>query len=185
MDTSLQLSAFVAQMQRTFDYMLGKGPAEKFFSMNPAGLWQALYISWICAALLGFFPGAIPDWQAYILFILTSITSSLLYALLVLRVLVRMGHGAVFLPFMVPYVWMNIIQVVIFALIFVTATATGILAIQLLYVPLAIWLLYWLIKVAKDQTKLGTFAAVGFLAGRVLVDVVLGWAAGSGFALPG
>lgn len=185
MDTSLQLSAIMAQMRRTFDYMLGKGPAETYFSMTSAGLWQALYISWICAAILGVFPGAIPDWQAYLLFILTSITSSLLYALLVFRVLERMERGAVFLPFMVPYIWMNIIQVVIFAIIFLFATATGLLAIQLLYIPLAIWLLYWLIKVAKDQTKLGTLAAVGFLAGRVLVDIVLGWAAGSGFSMPG
>ena len=185
MDTSISLSAVGAQMRRTLDYMLKKDSADNLFANTNDGLWQALYINWIWAALLGLFPGAIPNWQGYGLFVLTSITSSLLYALLVYRIMQRMDLESVFLRFMVPYLWLNIMQVAAFAVVFLGAQATGIFAFQLLYIPLAIWLLYWLIKVAKDQTGLGTLAAVGFLAGRVLVDIFIGWAAGSGFAMPG
>lgn len=185
MNTALSFSAVNDQLRRTFDYMLGKGPADKFFAHSNAGLWQALYVNWICAAALGLFPGAIQGPEAYALFVLTSVSSSLLYALLVYRVLQRMDLESVFLPFMVPYYWLNIMQIVVFAVVFLSAQATGIFAIQLIYIPLAIWLLYWLVRVARDQTGLGTLAAIGFLAGRVIVDIALGWAAGSGFALPG
>lgn len=184
MDTNLSLSAVSSQLRRTMDYMLGKQSADKQFANTSDGLWQALYVNWICAALLGFIPGAIQGLQAYVLFILTSIISSVLYAILVYQVLQRVDKGSVFLSFMVPYYWLNIMQVVIFAVVYLGAQATGIFAIQLAYIPLAIWLLYWIIKVARDQTGLGGLAAVGFLAGRVLVDIALGWAAGSGFAMP-
>lgn len=171
--------AVFAQMRRTLTMMMGRGKPNDLFLMNSDGLWQALWVNWICAALIGMAPGALLDLPGYILFILTSVVASLLYALLVFRILERIEKPDVFLPFMVPYLWLNIMQVALFGLVLIITQATGLMTLQYLYLPLAIWMLYWLIKVARDQTGLGLLFAVGFLAGRVLVDIVLGWAASS------
>ncbi len=199
--------AILAQLRRTLAMMLGRGTADTLFSTNSAGLWQALIVNWILVAFLELFkfqelfpelkemfpeayPGMTHNWSSYGLSVLLSIVSSLLYVMLVLNILQRLGREAAFLRFMVPYLWLHIMNGVVSAGVLVGAWAAGVsflYIIQIFYLPLVVWFvfwLYWLARVAKNEIGLGILAGIGFLFLQLLVHVMLILLSGLGSSPP-
>lgn len=182
--------AIFAQLRRTLDLALRKGTVDTLFLTNSAGLWQALIVNWglgACLGLLGFlqlFPEALSgmthDWARYGLSILLSIVSNVTYVLLVFSILQRLGREAVLLRFVVPYLWLNTLQGAIFGGMLIGASIMGTPVVLILYLPLAFWLIYWQVRVARDVIGLGTLAGVGFWALQALVNLLLFFAGGFG-----
>ena len=72
---------------------------------------------------------------------------------------------------------------IFFAGITILSTTTGISAFSIFSIPALIWVLYWLIRIARQQLDVNSFVAFGFLAGKFFIETILGVTAGMSFSL--
>ena len=161
-----------------FDLVVGRVRADDVFDYSAYGFWQAVLANWILGLVLAAIPLFALGVDFVVLFVIISLVSILLYCLLVWHALVWMGRADRFLRFLVPYLWVGALQVVLFGLITVAMQMTGVGLLQILILPVAVWILIWLFRLARDQIGLTAFAAVCFVVGRFAVEVVVGLLAG-------
>ena len=84
---------------------------------------------------------------------------------------------------MVPYLWLSTMQMIFFAVITLFSVVTGVSAFSIFSIPALIWVLYWLIRIARQQLNVSRFVAFGFLAGKFLIETILGITAGISFSI--
>ena len=89
-----------------------------------------------------------------------------------------MGKVDRFTRFLVPYLWVGSLQVVLFGLITIAMQMTGIGMLQIVILPVAIWILIWLFRLARDQLGVSSFVAICFVIGRFAVELAIGLLAG-------
>ena len=151
----------VKYLQATLKMMLGKQSPEASFDISENGLWQAIFVSWIISGLV----------------------SLLLFVILVYYFLLRISKSNLYLKFMVPYLWLSTMQMIFFAVITLFSVVTGVSAFSIFTIPALIWVLYWLIRIARQQLNVSRFVAFGFLAGKFLIETILGITAGISFSI--
>ena len=176
-------SAFFQYLQATMQMMLGKKSPEDAYNISEEGIWQAIFASWIISSIVSIIPMQAIGWNFYPLFLATSLVSLLSFVILVYYFLLRIGKATLFLKFMLPYLWLSNIQMVFFAGITLVSSLTGIVEVSLLSIPALIWIVYWLIRIARQQLDVSRFVAFGFLVGKFVIDTILGVTAGMSFAL--
>ena len=108
------------------------------------------------------------------LYSVSSLVSLLLYALIVWHMLVWWKREDKYLCFMVPFFWLYALQIVLFGLVTVIMFMTNIVLLQLVILPVAIWVLVCQFRIARNQLDLGFGAAIGLVLGRFGVDMVVG-----------
>ena len=148
----------------------------RFLKFN--SFWQAVFGNWILGIVLAVFPLFALGVKFIVLFVIISLVSILLYALMVWHALVWMGKADRFTRFLVPYLWVGSLQVVLFGLITIAMQMTGIGMLQIVILPVAVWILIWLFRLARDQIGVSTFAAICFVVGRFAVELAIGLLAG-------
>ena len=173
----------VKYLQATLKMMLGKQSPEASFDISENGLWQAIFVSWIISGLVSIIPMQTIGWNFYPLFLSTALVSLLLFVILVYYFLLRISKSNLYLKFMVPYLWLSTMQMIFFAVITLFSVVTGVSAFSIFSIPALIWVLYWLIRIARQQLKVSRFVAFGFLAGKFLIETILGITAGISFSI--
>lgn len=168
----------VQSLMSAFDVVAGRVKADDVFDYSAHGFWQAVMTNWILGLVLAALPLFALGGQLFILFIIISLVSILLYCLLVWHALVWMGRADRFTRFLVPYLWVGALQVVLFGLVSLVMQMTGLALLQILILPIAIWILIWLFRLARDQIGTTAFGAVCFVVGRFAVEVMIGLLAG-------
>lgn len=176
-------SAFFQYLQATMQMMLGKKSPEDAYNISEEGIWQAIFASWIISSIVSIIPMQAIGWNFYPLFLATSLVSLLSFVILVYYFLLRIGKAKLFLKFMLPYLWLSTIQMIFFAGITLVSSLTGIVEFSLLSIPALIWIVYWLIRIARQQLDVSRFVAFGFLVGKFVIDTILGVTAGMSFVL--
>ena len=176
-------SAFIKYLQATLQMMLGKRSPEDAYDISEEGMWQAIFASWIISSIVSIIPMQAIGWNFYPLFLVTSLVSLLSFVILVYYFLVRIGKASLYLKFMLPYLWLSTIQMIFFAGITLISSTTGTVEFSLLSIPALIWIVYWLIKIARQQLEVSRFVAFGFLVGKFVIETILGVTAGMSFAL--
>ncbi len=173
----------VKYLQVTLKMMLGKQSPEASFDISENGLWQAIFVSWIISGLVSIIPMQTIGWNFYPLFLSTALVSLLLFVILVYYFLLRISKSNLYLKFMVPYLWLSTMQMIFFAVITLFSVVTGVSAFSIFSIPALIWVLYWLIRIARQQLNVSRFVAFGFLAGKFLIETILGITAGISFSI--
>ena len=173
----------VKYLQATLKMMLGKQSPEASFDISENGLWQAIFVSWIISGLVSIIPMQTIGWNFYPLFLSTALVSLLLFVILVYYFLLRISKSNLYLKFMVPYLWLSTMQMIFFAVITLFSVVTGVGAFSIFSIPALIWVLYWLIRIARQQLNVSRFVAFGFLAGKFLIETILGITAGISFSI--
>ncbi len=173
----------VKYLQATFKMMLGKQSPEDSFDISENGLWQAIFVSWIISGIVSIIPMQTIGWNFFPLFLLTALVSLLLFVILVYYFLLRISKSNLYLKFMVPYLWLSTMQMIFFAVITLFSVVTGVGAFSIFSIPALIWVLYWLIRIARQQLNVSRFVAFGFLAGKFLIETILGITAGISFSI--
>lgn len=173
----------VKYLQATLKMMLGKQSPEASFDISENGLWQAIFVSWIISGLVSIIPMQTIGWNFFPLFLSTALVSLLLFVILVYYFLLRMSKSNLYLKFMVPYLWLSTMQMILFAAITLFSVVTGVGAFSIFSIPALIWVLYWLIRIARQQLNVSRFVAFGFLAGKFLIETILGITAGISFSI--
>ena len=176
-------SAFFQYLQATMQMMLGRKSPEDAYNISEEGIWQAIFASWIISSIVSIIPMQAIGWNFYPLFLATSLVSLLSFVILVYYFLLRIGKAALFLKFMLPYLWLSTIQMIFFAGITLVSSLTGIVEFSILSIPALIWIVYWLIRIARQQLDVSRFVAFGFLVGKFVIDTILGVTAGMSFVL--
>ncbi|MDA9190587.1 hypothetical protein N9P07_04025 [Alphaproteobacteria bacterium] len=176
-------STFLKYLHATLQMMLGKQSAENSFDISEDGLWQAIFASWIISSIVSIIPIQAIGWNFFPIFLVTSLVSLLSFVLLSYYFLERLKKGALFLKFMVPYLWLSSMQMIFFVSITIASTVTGILQFSLLSIPAIIWIVYWLIRISVQQLGVSRLIAFGFLAGKFIIETILGVTAGMSFSL--
>ena len=176
-------STFIKYLQATMQMMLGKRSPEDAYDISEEGMWQAIFASWIISSIVSIIPMQAIGWNFYPLFLVTSLVSLLSFVILVYYFLVRIGKASLYLKFMLPYLWLSTIQMIFFAGITLISSTTGIVEFSLLSIPALIWIVYWLIRIARQQLEVRRFVAFGFLVGKFVIETILGVTAGMSFAL--
>ena len=173
----------VKYLQATLKMMLGKQSPEASFDISENGLWQAIFVSWIISGLVSIIPMQTIGWNFYPLYLSTALVSLLLFVILVYYFLLRISKSNLYLKFMVPYLWLSTMQMIFFAVITLFSVVTGVGAFSIFSIPALIWVLYWLIRIARQQLNVSRFVAFGFLAGKFLIETILGITAGISFSI--
>ena len=173
----------VKYLQATLKMMLGKQSPEASFDISENGLWQAIFVSWIISGLVSIIPMQTIGWNFFPLFLSTALVSLLLFVILVYYFLLRISKSNLYLKFMVPYLWLSTMQMIFFAVITLFSIVTGVGAFSIFSIPALIWVLYWLIRIARQQLNVSSFVAFGFLAGKFLIETILGITAGISFSI--
>ena len=173
----------VKYLQATLKMMLGKQSPEASFDISENGLWKAIFVSWIISGLVSIIPMQTIGWNFYPLFLSTALVSLLLFVILVYYFLLRISKSNLYLKFMVPYLWLSTMQMIFFAIITLFSVVTGVSAFSIFSIPALIWVLYWLIRIARQQLNVSRFVAFGFLAGKFLIETILGITAGISFSI--
>ena len=173
----------VKYLQATLKMMLGKQSPEASFDISENGLWQAIFVSWIISGIVSIIPMQTIGWNFFPLFLSTALVSLLLFVILVYYFLLRISKSNLYLKFMVPYLWLSTMQMIFFAVITLFSVVTGVSAFSIFSIPALIWVLYWLIRIARQQLKVSRFVAFGFLAGKFLIETILGITAGISFSI--
>ena len=173
----------VKYLQATFKMMLGKQSPEASFDISENGLWQAIFVSWIISGIVSIIPMQTIGWNFFPLFLSTALVSLLLFVILVYYFLLRISKSNLYLKFMVPYLWLSTMQMIFFAVITLFSVVTGVGAFSIFSIPALIWVLYWLIRIARQQLNVSRFVAFGFLAGKFLIETILGITAGISFSI--
>ena len=176
-------SAFFQYLQATMQMMLGKKSPEDAYNISEEGIWQAIFASWIISSIVSIIPMQTIGWNFYPLFLATSLVSLLSFVILVYYFLLRIGKATLFLKFMLPYLWLSTIQMIFIAGITLVSSLSGIVEFSLLSIPALIWIVYWLIRIARQQLDVSRFVAFGFLVGKFVIDTILGVTAGMSFVL--
>ena len=161
-----------------FDVVAGRVRPDEVFDFSSYGFWQAVFGNWILGLALAIFPLFALGVKFIVLFVTISLVSILLYALMVWHALVWMGKADRFTLFLVPYLWVASLQVVLFGLITIAMQMTGIGMLQIVILPVAVWILIWLFRLARDQIGVSTFVAICFVVGRFAVELAIGLLAG-------
>ena len=173
----------VKYLQATLKMMLGKQSPEASFDISENGLWQAIFVSWIISGLVSIIPMQTIGWNFFPLFLSTALVSLLLFVILVYYFLLRISKSNLYLKFMVPYLWLSTMQMIFFAVITLFSVVTGVSAFSIFSIPALIWVLYWLIRIARQQLNVSRLVAFGFLAGKFLIETILGITAGISFSI--
>ena len=173
----------VKYLQATFKMMLGKQSPEASFDISENGLWQAIFVSWIISGLVSIIPMQTIGWNFFPLFLSTALVSLLIFVILVYYFLLRISKSNLYLKFMVPYLWLSTMQMIFFAVITLFSVVTGVSAFSIFSIPALIWVLYWLIRIARQQLNVSRLVAFGFLAGKFLIETILGITAGISFSI--
>ena len=173
----------VKYLQATLKMMLGKQSPEASFDISENGLWQAIFVSWIISGIVSIIPMQTIGWNFFPLFLSTALVSLLLFVILVYYFLLRISKSNLYLKFMVPYLWLSTMQMIFFAVITLFSVVTGVGAFSIFSIPALIWVLYWLIRIARQQLNVSRFVAFGFLAGKFLLETILGITAGISFSI--
>ena len=161
-----------------FDVVAGRVKPDEVFDFSAYGFWQAVFGNWILGIVLAVFPLIALGVKFIVLFVIISLVSILLYALIVWHALVWMGKVDRFTRFLVPYLWVGSLQVVLFGLITIAMQMTGIGMLQIVILPVADWIFIWLFRLARDQLGVSTFVAICFVIGRFAVELAIGLLAG-------
>ena len=137
------------------------------------GLWHSINAAILLAALFTFYPALAASPTLFVASVLIRLIGIILFLLIAHGMLKRVGKQDKFLVFSVPFIWIENMQQFLGGIIQNLMLLTGDFSIFLLILPIAIWSIYWLWRVARDIVFEGGFFAAVLVAISMIIDVGL------------
>lgn len=163
---------------------LGRGKPEELFETTTSAFWQSIWGAWILHVLATSFATSIFGATLFLRLSVISLISSLAYVWLVHFLLGRIGKSEKFLAFIIPYQWLTALQAVLFGGIAVMVMTVPQLQLHLAVIPIVIWLIFRIWRLARDVIMISGGLAVGFVLARIALDMVVNFATGVSAPLP-
>jgi len=174
MEEKLQkLPSIADNIVSAFDVIMNRADMNHRFVFSGQAFWQALITGWI----MGIVVIVLPSFKLGVYFLsitaLSSLISVLLYALVIWHILQYSQRSDRFERFLVPYFWVGNLQIVLFGLILIIGQMISPMVAQIATLPIIIWILVWLYRIARRQLAIGGMAAIGIVMARYAVEAGL------------
>ena len=163
--------------------MLGRKPLAGAFRLSPADYWAVVWANWFLAGLVGLLPSLHMGASFFISFMASALVSILLFSWLIHILLRIMDKQSQFLAFIIPWFWIAALQMVLALIVSIPAIILQQSGLQILSLPLVVWALYWMIRIARETLGFSLAAAIALMLGRMLIEAALGMVAGTSLIL--
>ena len=170
---NLSPNALIAMIRVTLMVLLGRRPAIGSFDASPKGLWQAIVGSFIFTILVTIYPSLEATPGLFISAIILQFIGILLLVLVFDVFLKAIDRPNKFLPFAVPFLWIENLQQLFGGIIQNVVVITGDQSVMVLILLIAIWTCYWLWRIGRDIVGKGGWVAAGFIDLSFVIDVAL------------
>ena len=170
---NLSPSTLIGMVRVTFMVLCGRRPAIGSFDTTPQGLWQAVASSVIFTTMVTIYPALEATPGLFISAIILQFIGIVLLVLVFDIFLKAIDRPAKFLPFSVPFLWIENLQQLLGGIIQNIVVITGDQSVMILILLVAIWTCYWLWRVGRDIVGKGGWVAAGFIALSFVIDVAL------------
>ena len=170
---NLSPSALMAVVRLTLLVLLGRRPATGSFDASTKGLWQAIAASVIFTILVTLYPAVEAAPGLFLSAIILQFIGIILLLLVFDVFLKALDRSAKFLPFAVPFLWIENIQQLLGGIVQNLVVITGDPSVMVLILVIAIWTCYWLWRIGRDIVGKGGLVAAGFIALSFVIDVIL------------
>lgn len=173
----------ITALLTTLQVMLGRRPMAAAWPISAVDYWIVIWANWLLAGLVGLAPALHMGAGFFASFMASALVSLLLFSWLVHGMLRLMGRPHLFLGFIIPWFWVAALQMILALIVSVPAFLLDQAGWQVFSLPLVVWALYWMIRIARDRLGFGLLAAIGLMLGRMLIEAGLGLVAGTGLIL--
>ncbi len=170
---NLSPSTLIGMVRLTFMVLCGRRPVVGSFDTSPQGLWQAVSSSVIFTIMVTIYPALKATPGLFILAIIFQFIGIVLLVLVFDVFLKAIDRPAKFLPFSVPFLWIENLQQLLGGIIQNIVVITGDQSVMILILFVAIWTCYWLWRIGRDIVGKGGWVAAGFIALSFVIDVAL------------
>ncbi len=163
----------LGQIAVSLRVMAGRQPLAGSFGVDAPSLWQAIGAGMVFTLLVTFYPGVGSSLSLFAATFIAQFIGVVLMLLLMQMILRCVGRAQKFLPFSVPFLWIENVQQLFGGIIQNLVIFTSDHTILLLILPLAVWTCYWMWRIGRDVIGKGGFLAAALVGLSMMVDVTL------------
>ena len=171
--SGLSLQILLGQIAVSLRVMAGRQPLAGSFGVDPPALWQAIGAGMIFTLLVTIYPGVGSSLSLFAATFIAQFIGVVLMVLLMHMIINAVGRPQKFLPFAIPFLWIENVQILFGGMIHNVGQLTSDPTIWLLIIPLAIWTCYWMWRIGRDVIGKGGFLAAALVGLSMMVDVTL------------
>ena len=165
--------ALLSMVRVTLLVLLGRRPAIGSFDATPQGLWQAICASVIFTTFVTIIPALESAPELFLSALILQFVGLLLLVLIFDFFIKAIDRSEKFLPFVVPFLWIENLQQLFGGIVQNAVVITGDQSVMSLILFVAIWTCYWLWRIGRDIVGKGGWVAAGFIGLSFVVDVIL------------
>lgn len=173
LSTGLAPKILIEKISVSLRVMAGRQPIAGSFALNSDGLWQAIAAGMIFTLFVTIYPGVGSSLSLFAGSFIAQFIGVILLLLLINTILQAVGRPQKFLPFAVPFLWVENVQQLFGGIVQNLVILTNDHTILLLILPLAIWTCYWMWRIGRDIVGKGGFLAAAIVGLSMMVDVCL------------
>lgn len=173
LSTGLTPQILLGKIAVSLRVMAGRQPVVGSFATDQDDLWQAIAAGMIFTLLVTVYPGVGSSLSLFAGTFIVQFTGVILMLLLMHMILRVVDRPQKFLPFAVPFLWIENVQQLLGGIIQNLVIVTNDHTILILILPLAVWTCYWMWRIGRDVVGKGGFLAAAFVGLSMMVDVTL------------
>ena len=163
----------LGQISVSLRIMAGRQPLAGSFGAGAPELWQAIGAGMIFTLLVTIYPGVGSSLSLFVATFIAQFIGVVLMLLLMHMILRAVGRPQKFLPFAIPFLWVENVQQLLGGVIQNLVIFTSDHTILLLILPLAVWTCYWMWRIGRDVIGKGGILAAALVGLSMMVDVTL------------
>ena len=171
--SSLSLQILLGRIAVSLRVMSGRQPLAGSFGADASALWQAIGAGMVFTLLVTIYPGVGSSLSLFVATFIAQFIGVVLMLLLMHMILRGVGRSQKFLPFAVPFLWIENVQQLFGGVVQNLVIFTSDHTILLLILPLAAWTCYWMWRIGRDVIGKGGFLAAALVGLSIIVDVTL------------
>ena len=171
--SGLSPQILLGQIAVSLRVMVGQKPLAGSFGEDAPALWQAIGAGMVFTLLVTIYPGVGSSMSLFAATFIAQFIGVVLMLLLMQMILRGVGRPQKFLPFAVPFLWIENVQQLFGGMIQNLVIFTSDHTILLLILPLAAWTCYWMWRIGRDVIGKGGFLAAALVGLSMMVDVTL------------
>ena len=141
--------------------------------VDAPALWQAIGAGMIFTLLVTIYPGVGSSLSLFVATFIAQFIGVVLMLILMHMILRAVSRPQKFLPFAVPFLWIENVQNLFGGMIQNLVILSSDHTILLLILPLAVWTCYWMWRIGRDVIGKGGFLAAALVGLSMMVDVTL------------
>ena len=171
--SSLSPQILLSQIAVSLRVMAGRQPLAGSFGADAPALWQAIGAGMVFTLLVTIYPGVGSSLSLFVATFIAQFIGVVLMLILMHMILRAVSRPQKFLPFAVPFLWVENVQNLFGGMIQNLVILSSDHTILLLILPLAVWTCYWMWRIGRDVIGKGGFLAAALVGLSMMVDVTL------------